>query len=100
MFDWVERDSAQHPRRGIAAHICHPGMRRLVHADREQECNNLEDDDDVFEVHSNLASILPCTYVRLGTGNDRPCGDGHSCRSMRSEAPQELFLALPRSNRL
>jgi hypothetical protein len=31
-----------------------------VHANRKQECNDLEDNIDVFELHSGLASILPC----------------------------------------
>jgi hypothetical protein len=41
-------------------------VRRLVHADGEQKCDDLEDNFDVLQIHSGLASILPCAF----TGTD------------------------------
>src|ERR1700693_2218455 len=58
MADGIERNSAEQTGRGIAAQIGHPGVRRLVDADREQKRYQLKHDVHVVQGHARLASIL------------------------------------------
>ena len=58
--DGIQRNPAQHLGRGIAQPVGHPGVRRLVHADGEQQHHDLKEDVDRIEVHRGLKLILPC----------------------------------------
>src|ERR1700722_13851199 len=58
MADGIERNSAEQTGSGIAAQIGHPGVRRLVDADREEKRDQLKHDVHVVQGHARLASIL------------------------------------------
>ena len=58
MFDGIERNPPQHACGRIATQVGHPGVRRFVDADREQERDQLEHYVDVLQGHARLVSIL------------------------------------------
>jgi hypothetical protein len=58
MLDGIQRDSAQHARSRVATTVRHPGVRRLVDADREQENDQLKQDVNMLQGHQALDLIL------------------------------------------
>ncbi len=43
-LDGIQRNPAQHARRGVPAAVRRPGVRRLVHADSKQKGDHLKED--------------------------------------------------------
>ena len=61
MLDRIECNPAQHASRRVAAEVGHPGVGRLVNADRKHESDQLEhhvQDVNMLQVHARLVSIL------------------------------------------
>ena len=58
MLDGIQRNPAQHFCSRIAAPVRHPGVRRLVDADREQKNDQLKQDVNVLQGHQALELIL------------------------------------------
>src|SRR5580692_5764396 len=60
MLDGIERNSTQHSRGRVSTTVRHPGVRRFVHADREQENDQLKQDVNMLQGHQTLKLILTC----------------------------------------
>ncbi len=58
VLDWIQRDPAQHSCSRVATAVRHPGVRRLVDADREQENDILKQLVYILQGHQALDSIL------------------------------------------
>jgi hypothetical protein len=60
MLDGIQRNPAQHACSRVATAVRHPGVRRLVDADREQENDQLKQDVNMLQGHQALDLILTC----------------------------------------
>ena len=70
VLDGIQRNSAQHSRGRIATAVRHPGVRRLVDADRKQKNDQLKQDVNMLQVHQALKLILT-RRVRIPAGCGR-----------------------------
>src|SRR6185369_17487770 len=76
MFQWVKCHPAQHVGGWISPPVGHPGMCRLMDADREEKHDHPEQNVYVLQGHSELTSIL--TWGLLPHANGRPAHLGVS----------------------
>src|SRR6266702_1611019 len=60
VLDRIQRDAAQHTRGRVTAAVCHPGVCRLMHADGEQEHDQLKQNVNMLQGHAGMSSILTC----------------------------------------
>ena len=85
VLDGIQRNPAQHARSGIAAAVRHPGVRRFVDADREQENDQLKQDVNMLQGHQALNLILT-------RKPGYPAGGEVLCACLLPRLPTQCFI--------